>query len=851
MTIAATRRWVPLALIAFAVALLALAATAGVGGSSTAAAAQVSDRYALANGCFVVRSRQSGQLVRKTATGYAATAGSPGEAEAFRMKATALGSYLFFGRASDYLSGAAGPADSLPIASQRRASTASDSSADTDWVVDGADGGALRISLPSEKKVLSTAGAGNDLVLADEGSSGPGTLFTFETADGCAAFPEIEVNASGEPSKGGTAFGETRGLVDAHLHHMAFEFLGGSAHCGRPWHPYGVTKALVDCPDHGTGAAPLETAVSGTTTHDPEGWPSFRGWPTYKQLTHEQTYYKWMERAWRGGLRLYVNLLVDNAVLCEVYPIKRNSCNEMDSVRLQVRRIRELENYIDAQSGGPGKGWFRIVENPFEARRVVNEGKLAVVLGIEISKLFDCGVYNDQPECDRAQIDRQLDEVYKSGVRSMQLVNKFDNALSGVAGDAGQTGIAVNNANKYETNKYWEMQTCEGAPGSNDREQSTAPGTGRDELAGNAAQSFVPIGTVPVYPEPPHCNRRGLTDLGEHLVRRMIEKKMIVDPDHMSVRSRRQLLALLEAKRYSGVLSSHTWSSPDALPRIYSLGGFVTPYGGSSTSFVEAWRKTKPMRQGRFFFGFGYGADMNGFGSQGPPRPNAAENPVTYPFKSFDGNVTLGKQVSGTKTYDINTDGVAHYGLFPDWVEDLRKIAGEAIVEDMGRGSEAYLQMWERAEGIKGGVCQPSRNRVNPRGVGGIRLGDSFNQSLRRGSQPRNRLGRVWTYCVKKTTRRAPGKTVSVLTPAGKVALVVTTAPGHRALNAYPTNPVKRLGKRAKAFGRGLRVRSAGGGRRFFYGVSRGRIRYVGVASRSVAKSRKSLNAYLKLSGLR
>ena len=50
----------------------------------------------------------------------------------------------------------------------------------------------------------------------------------------------------------------------------------------------------------------------------------------------------------------------------------------------------------------------------------------------------------------------------------------------------------------------------------------------------------------------------------------------------------------------------------------------MTPYGGSSTSFVEAWRKTKPMRQSRFFFGFGYGADMNGFGSQGPPRPNAA-----------------------------------------------------------------------------------------------------------------------------------------------------------------------------------------------------------------------------------
>jgi len=52
---------------------------------------------------------------------------------------------------------------------------------------------------------------------------------------------------------------------------------------------------------------------------------------------------------------------------------------------------------------------------------------------------------------------------------------------------------------------------------------------------------------------------------------------------------------------------------------------------------------------------------------------------------------------SGTRTYDVNTDGAANYGLFPDWVEDLRVIAGEDIVDDMANGAEAYLQMWERA----------------------------------------------------------------------------------------------------------------------------------------------------------
>ena len=96
-----------------------------------------------------------------------------------------------------------------------------------------------------------------------------------------------------------------------------------------------------------------------------------------------------------------MNLLVDNRVLCELYPLKRNSCNEMDGVRLQARRPAQAQDYIDAQYGGPGKGFLRIVTDPFEARRVIKRGKLAVVMGIEVSKLFDCRVFNyDLPQCD-------------------------------------------------------------------------------------------------------------------------------------------------------------------------------------------------------------------------------------------------------------------------------------------------------------------------------------------------------------------------------------------------------------------------------------------------------------------
>ena len=233
------------------------------------------------------------------------------------------------------------------------------------------------------------------------------------------------------------------------MHHMAFEFLGGDAHCGRPWHRFGAPFALRDCTDHepnGCGAV-LENVLYGEPArcHDTTGWPEFTDWPDPNSLTHEQSYYRWLERSWRSGQRIFVNLLVENRVLCEAYPIKHNSCNEMDSVLLQAQRMQELQDYIDAQSGGPGEGWFRIVRNPFRARKVINQGKLAVVMGMEVSEPFGCRLQppNQTPACDAEDITGWLDQLHELGVRQLEIINKFDNALSGVAGDDGDVGAVV------------------------------------------------------------------------------------------------------------------------------------------------------------------------------------------------------------------------------------------------------------------------------------------------------------------------------------------------------------------------------------------------------------------------
>jgi hypothetical protein len=775
-------------------------------------------RYALANGCYALRSQSAGGFVAKAPGGYTATAGSAGAGEGFRMQATALGSYLFYGRDRDLMA-----ANGLNLVEP-----ASSASPSADWRVDANPDGTFTITLPSAGKALAVA-AGR-LVLAEPAGAG---AFTFEPADGCAVYPEVETGASGRPFTGRTGWGEVRGMIDLHLHMTAFEFLGGRAHCGRPWHRYGAPYALVDCPDHQAGngcGAVLENALYGNPVrcHDPVGWPTFKDWPHHESLTHEQTYYRWMERAYMGGLRVFVNLFVENRALCELYPLKQNDCDEMASVRLQNRDLDAIQDYIDAQHGGPGRGWFRIVTNPFQARRVIAEGKLAVIKGIEVSEPFGCRSNNDQPECDRAEIDRQLDEVHGFGVRQMELINKFDNALAGVAGDSGNTGVVVNGGNRLATGHFWRMQHCTGPPDEHDKQQPGVYDHDENDVLTHVIEQFLPLGVTPVYPNDSNCNAMGLTDLGEHAVRGLMQRKMIIDPDHLSVRARKSVMDLLEAARYSGSVSSHSWSTADVIPRIYKLGGVVTPMKEAAPDWIKTWRTTKAQRDPRFYFGFGYGSDQNGLSSQPHQRDG-----VQYPFKSFDGRVTFERQKSGVREFDFAKDGVAHYGLFPDWWEDIRVAGGAAAVRDMARGAEAYLQAWERVNGIGFG-CKPATLRLTRRGLGRLRLRDGAARLLRRGGQPKERGDRAWSWCVRG--KRNGGKRVAaVLTPAGKVALVGTSA------------GTRKLPDGARRVGRGLFVRSAGRRARFVYGVRRGQVRFVAVATRAASRNGKTLRSHLKL----
>lgn len=750
----------------------------------SAAQAKAPTRYSLANGCFAAK-------------------GLPG-AEQVRMRATALGSYLLYRPDGTFVSATG---------------VAPEPSAATDWVVRKAAGSTFFLTAKSPGATRRTA--------------------TFVPATGCATFPEAGLNATGTPARGRTSYGAVKGLLEGHMHWMTFQYFGGRFHCGAPWHPYGIKRALPDCASiegpQGT-AAPFQNTLNYGNPgqpHDTRGFPQMTAWGP-DNLTYEGTYWKWIQRAWMSGLRVMVMGVNENRVLCELQTNRTRSCNEMDTVRTGFRALHDLEDYVDAQAGGPGKGFFEIVTDPYEARRVVNQGRMAVIQEIEISEPFDCRNL-EQPSCDVAQVDRQLKEVHKLGVRSSLLLNKFDNPLSGVRFDSGATGVVINNGNKISAGSYWSAKTCTGPLRDNTIEQPAAPvqtvvgdlleGIGGLPGVGGVTGKVAPSGTVPAYPAAPHCNTRGLTPLGRHVIRRMMDLGMIVNPDHMSQAGVDATLSMLEARSYSGVISPHGWMDPGNWPRLWKLGGLAFPGHATASAYVKDWRTYRP-RSTPYKFGWGYGADLGGLSHQPGVDPTGS---VKYPFKSYDGRVTFQRQQTGERTFDYAKDGVAHYGLYADWFEDLRRVGGDPIKRDMLDGAEAYLQMWERADGVRDTGCRRGGGRFTKRGRGALRLRADWVALLKRAGQPQQR-GRAWSWCV-NGSRNVGTADVAVLTKRGRVAFVGTTA--RRAAGPF------RVGRKA-GFKR-VRVRG-----RFAALAQRGRVVAVGAATKKLSKRPKALRKAMR-----
>ena len=646
-------------------ALASAVAAVGLGALAVEAAPQHKharrSQTVLANRCFALRSVGRGRFVAASgASAYRATKKRLRGAGRFYLKPTDLGTYMVYDRGGKLMtaSGSSGvgrtgtpgpPAEWRPL---RR----------------GARAFAIR-STAQRRDLAATRNGG--LMLVPAGSGGRASRFAFVRSRGCKAFPEAQVGARGKTFKGTRRDGTVFGFADMHLHITADMRAGGNVIYGETYDRFGINQALGhDDRAHGPDGSLVATGNllrhgSPAGTHDTHGWPTFAGWPVHDTYTHQQTYYVWLKRMWEAGERLVVAQTVEDEPLCKLEPLRTHSCDETATVKLQIARLRGLQRYVDAQSGGAGRGWFRLVYSPQQARRVIERGKLAVLIGMESSDALGCSEVAGLPQCTRAEIDSRLDDLYRLGLRSIFIAHWVDNAFAGAALQSGATGQFISAMQVEETGQPFATGHCAGA----------------DEADGT-------------------CNSKGLTDLGRYLVGRLIAKHMLIEADHLSQKARASVLAIAEANHYP-LVSSHTgtggqWTAAQ-LRRLYALGGLASARPATAPELARTIFRFKGYVSPGHYFCVGLGSDTGGFNATPGPRSDARAHPLRYPFASYDRKVRFVRERSGRRVFDLNTDGVAHYGLFADLLGDIqRQPSTRGALRPLFHSAEAYLQTWQR-----------------------------------------------------------------------------------------------------------------------------------------------------------
>ncbi len=182
----------------------------------------------------------------------------------------------------------------------------------------------------------------------------------------------------------------------------------------------------------------------------------------------------------------------------------------------------------------------------------------------------------------------------------------------------------------------------------------------------------------------------------------------------------------------------------EQVTRIRNLGGIVAPIAnqgdvrdvgdvipslkgkvqasstGSATSWAQAYLYAVEKMGGK---SVGIGTDTNGLAKYTSPRfglnasvktgqtPGTSDrDPQTvhtmYPkvlaiwqkWLAMQGNNTpLTRSYAGNRDFDINLDGVAHYGMLPDLIQDLKNIGlTDADLAPLFRSAEDYIQTWEK-----------------------------------------------------------------------------------------------------------------------------------------------------------
>ncbi|HEY5923144.1 MAG TPA: membrane dipeptidase [Kofleriaceae bacterium] len=531
-----------------------------------------------------------------------------------------------------------------------------------------------------------------------------------------------------------------RGFADLHTHPMSHLGMGGKLLHGAPdvgiqmpagsiWDARGVGISGATCNGEARDAKSVEEALgscySSHNGHDliknkcgneirkkvlteyekgqranqahdedhPPGYPSFAKWPKYNDIDHQQMWVDWIKRAHEGGMRVMVALTVNSMTFARGL----DGNQPYDDKTIGDQQIKEMKRMVARH-----KGWMEIAYTAKDLRRIVAADKLAIILGSEVDDIGNFAWSKKVPS--RGEVKAEIDRLYRAGIRYVFPVHVIDNHFGGTAIYEAEFA----RASKYHFG-HWPNIVCASRSDGITWRQDNGWDVFKSIMLGDAG------GTIPI----PTCgkglgfkNSRGLTELGKFAIDEMMARGMMLDVDHASQHTVEDLIAHAAAKPggyplvsgHNGLRDDNT-SNPGIHEKtrtpsqynaiVASKGVAGIGFGDSSaTDYIQNVRKVLAASPG---LAINLGSDINGFAVM--PRPEKCEGAtcVTY-------SAAFPKSKMGTKEWDYNIDGVAHIGLFPDFLRKVELLGGTDIVDKLFDGAEHVAAMWEQAEQVGGKV---------------------------------------------------------------------------------------------------------------------------------------------------
>ena len=159
-------------------------------------------------------------------------------------------------------------------------------------------------------------------------------------------------------------------------------------------------------------------------SHERSGGPEFKDFPSFLSGAHQQMHITQIRRNYEGGLRLMVAIVTHNRGAEFVVSKIDHGTIPPPSTDREVIEASVDEMKKIAKSN---EDWMQIALTPKDARRIIGENKMAIILGVEVDQLGELNP--EKPESAKTEVKY----LWDLGVRAVTPIHGTDNRLGGAA----------------------------------------------------------------------------------------------------------------------------------------------------------------------------------------------------------------------------------------------------------------------------------------------------------------------------------------------------------------------------------------------------------------------------------